>query len=313
MEYNYPPYRTELPNFSSAPPRPIQKVKKRPNPLVNLILFCFTVASTLLAGALLENGNPILYSEDWLLGIPFSFTLLSIIGLHELGHYIMCRYHKVDATLPYFIPAPTIIGTLGAVIKIRSPITSNKALFDIGAAGPIAGFLVALPAIFIGLNMSEVREAALNTGHITFGDPLIMKIAIKMVLGEIPEGFSVYISSIGFAGWVGLLVTAFNLLPIGQLDGGHIAYSLLGRKQAWLGYSIFYLLFPLSILWWGWFIWIILAMVMKIRHPVGMTKPDELDLKRKIIGAVCLIIFALCIIPVPIYGMGIIEFIRSFM
>jgi len=314
MEYNYPPYRTELPQYPQEPPRPIRRRPHRPpNHAINAILFIITVFSTLLAGSFLEGGNPFVFGEDWLLGIPFSITLLAIIGFHELGHYVMCRVHGVEATLPYFIPAPTIIGTLGAVIKIRSPITSAKALFDIGAAGPITGFVVTLPALYIGISGSEVREAAAMAQNISFGDPLIMKIAIRLILGEIPNGFTVYISSIGFAGWVGLLVTAFNLLPLGQLDGGHIAYSLMGRRQAWLGYGAFFALFPLAILWWGWFIWIILAMVIKIKHPVGMAPPEPLDRKRKILGFACLVMFVLCFIPVPIHGMGLVEFISSFM
>ncbi|MFC1728714.1 site-2 protease family protein [candidate division KSB1 bacterium] len=312
MEYNYPPYRTELPRYPEEPQRQPRSAGRPSRPHINVLLFLLTVVTTLFAGAMLEGVDPSRTLELWYVGIPFSVTLLSIIGLHEFGHYMMCRRHGVDATLPYFIPAPTIIGTLGAVIKIRAPITSTKALFDIGAAGPIAGFLVTLPALYYGLEMSEVREAVAEPGSFTFGDPLVMKLAIRIVLGEIPEGFTVYVSSIAFAGWVGLLVTAFNLLPIGQLDGGHIAYALLGKRQAWLGYSVFYALFPLTFFWWGWFIWIIMGLVMRIRHPTGITPVEPLDRTRKILGIACFIIFAACFVPVPLKGMGIMEFIRTF-
>lgn len=280
--------------------------------MINLALFLATVLSTLFFGSILEGGNPTAYRSDLLLGIPFSFTLLMIIGVHELGHYIACRVHGVDATLPYFIPAPTIIGTLGAVIKIKSPITSNKALFDIGAAGPIAGFIVTLPALYYGLMSSEVRETANIAGSISFGDPLIMKFAIQMVLGDIPEGFTVYISSIGFAGWVGLIVTAFNLMPLGQLDGGHIAYALLGRRQTYLGYFFFACLFVFLFFWWGWIFWIIIALITKIKHPRGISPPVPLDSKRKMIGILCLILFILCFVPVPIEGIGLLEMFGNF-
>ncbi len=302
MDNYYPPYRTEIPDFQISPQRrrfPKQRI------WINIVLFLLTVATTLFMGSLLEGGRPDIRLSEMLKGLPFSVTLLSIIGLHEFGHYYMCRRHGVFATLPYFIPAPTIIGTLGAVIKIKSPITTNKALFDIGAAGPIAGFIVAVPAIIYGLHISEVKEVVDSTAGLTFGDSILMKIAIKYVIGDVPDGFSIYISSVGFAGWVGMLVTAFNLLPIGQLDGGHIAYSLLGKKQKIFGYSAFVALFPLAVYWWGWIVWIILALVMKIQHPAGHTFLEPLDLKRKILGVFCLVMFVLCFIPVPIEGMGI--------
>ncbi|MCP4727558.1 MAG: site-2 protease family protein [bacterium] len=309
MEYNYPPYRTEIPDYPAGQSR---EDLPPPKKTLNIILFILTVFSTLFMGSILEGGNPFESLSQLRLGIPFSGTLLGIIGLHEFGHYYMCKRHGVSATLPFFIPAPTIIGTLGAVIKIKSPITNNKALFDIGAAGPIAGFVVAIPAVIYGLQISTVMEVQNAAGGLTLGDPLLMKIAMNYIIGEIPEGFSVYISSVGFAGWVGLLVTAFNLLPIGQLDGGHIAYSLMGKKQTFLGYATFIALFPLTFYWWGWFVWIIIALVMKIKHPTAHTVFEPLDLKRKMIGLLCLIIFILCFIPIPIVGMGLKQFAENF-
>ncbi len=309
MEYNYPPYRTEIPDYPQGEPGYVRQPQKK---ALNIVLFILTVGSTLFMGSILEGGNPFESIWQLRLGVPFSGTLLGIIGLHEFGHYYMCRRHGVNATLPFFIPAPTIIGTLGAVIRIKSPITTNKALFDIGAAGPIAGFVVTVPAIIYGLHTAEVREVADAAGALTFGDPLFMKIAMKYIIGDIPDGFTVYISSVGFAGWVGLLVTAFNLLPIGQLDGGHIAYSLIGKKQTILGFGAFIALFPLTFFWWGWFVWIILSLVMKIKHPTAHTSMEPLDMKRKLIGLLCLLIFILCFIPVPIEGMGLKQFAENF-
>lgn len=314
MEYNYPPYRAELPSYETEPPGQPGIKLRPPNPAVNLFLFLATVGTTLLAGSFLEGGNPFVRIEDLAMGLPFSFTLLAIIGCHEFGHYFMCKKHGVAATLPYFIPAPPpfIIGTFGALIKIRTPIKNNRALFDIGAGGPIVGFIVAIPAIFIGLDMSEIREIDIE-GSLSLGDPIIMKIISWIVFGDIPEGFDVYINPIAFAGWVGLIVTAFNLLPIGQLDGGHIAYALIGKRQAWLGYIVFFSLFPLTLFWTGWvlFIFIILFLI-RVRHPTGITNLEPLDVRRKILGIVCLAMFVVCFIPIPIKGMGIMQLVLSF-
>ncbi len=309
MKYYPPPYKSDVPSYSNLPLEPEKSPIRLPNPVINVVLFVLTVGSTLLAGAFLENGNPFIRTTDLYKGIPFALTLLTIIGFHEFGHYFMCRRHGIAATLPYFIPAPPpffIIGTLGAVIKIRAPITNNRALFDIGAAGPIAGLIVALPAIGIGLYMSEIRQVILGSAW-SLGDPIIMKLISRLILGEIPEGFDVYINSIAFAGWVGLIVTAFNLLPIGQLDGGHIAYALLGKWQALLGYTVFFILFPLALFWSGWFVFIIIALITRIKHPTGITALEPLDFRRKVIGVVCLLMFVVCFIPIPFKGMGIIN------
>lgn len=313
MEYNYPPYRSELPSYQTEPPGQQRAELPPPNPATNVMLFLLTVVTTLLAGSFLEGGNPFDRIEDLAMGLPFSFTLLAIIGCHEFGHYFMCKKHGVAATLPYFIPAPPPIfpiGTLGAVIKIRAPITNNRTLFDIGVGGPIAGLIVAIPALFIGLDMSEIREID-TEGSLIFGNPIIMKIISRIVFGEIPEGFDIYINSIAIAGWVGLIVTAFNLLPIGQLDGGHIAYALLGKRQAWLGYIVFFALFPLSLLWAGWVFLIFISLLIRIRHPIGITNLEPLDIRRKILGVVCLVMFVVCFMPIPIKGFGIIQLVSD--
>lgn len=305
MEYNLPPYRSELPSYQTEP---AVVVPPPPNPAINVVLFILTVATTMFAGSFLAQGNPFMRLEDIWLGMPFSFTLLAIIGCHEFGHYFMCRRHGIPATLPYFIPAPPpfLIGTFGALIRIRAPITNNKALFDIGAAGPIAGIVIAIPAIFFGLERSQVVESD-PTAFLTIGEPLIWKVISSRILENVPEGFDVILHPVAFAGWVGLVVTALNLLPIGQLDGGHIAYALIGEKQGLLGYTAFFALFILALFWYGWLLFIILSMFIKIKHPAGRTVLKPLDSKRKIIGLTCLILLVVCFIPIPFKGMGLLQ------
>lgn len=305
MEYNLPPYRSELPSYQTEP---AVVVPPPPNPAINIVLFILTVVSTMFAGSFLAQGNPFIRLEDIWLGMPFSFTLLAIIGCHEFGHYFMCRRHGVAATLPYFIPAPPpfLIGTFGALIRIRAPITNNKALFDIGAAGPIAGIVIAIPAIFFGLEHSQVVESE-PTAFLTLGEPLIWKVISSRILETVPEGFDVILHPVAFAGWVGLVVTALNLLPIGQLDGGHIAYALIGEKQGLLGYTAFFALFILALFWYGWLLFIIMSMFIKIKHPAGRTVLKPLDPKRKIIGLTCLILLVVCFIPIPFKGMGLLQ------
>lgn len=312
MEYNLPPYGNDLPSYQKELPKtdPEKTGAGLPpaNPVINLVLFILTVLTTLFAGSYLNQGDPLSRIEDLSLGIPFSFTLLAIIGCHEFGHYFMCRKHNVAATLPYFLPAPPpfLIGTFGAVIKIRAPIKNNRALFDIGAAGPIAGIIVAIPAIIIGLERSEILEAQPMIGG-SLGEPILFKIISRMVLGEIPEGFDVYLHPVAFAGWIGLIVTALNLLPIGQLDGGHIAYALIGKHQAILGYVVFYTLFLLALFWLGWLMFIIISIFIKIRHPAGGTIIEPLDFRRKALGVVCLVLLIVSFIPVPFKGMGLLQ------
>jgi len=312
MEYNYPPYRSEVPNYPEHQTELFEPAQGGPRvrkPDIHIVLFILTVMTTLWAGSQMEGGNPLYRWRDISLGIPFAFTLLAIIGCHEFGHYFMCKKHGVPATLPYFIPAPPplfIIGTLGAVIKIRAPITNNRALLDIGAGGPLAGILIAIPALFIGLNSSMVIESTPYSG-IQLGDPLLMKLISRIVIGEVPEGFDVSLNSVAFAGWVGLIVTAFNLLPLGQLDGGHIVYAVFGNKQSWFGYAVFIALFPLALFWTGWLMFILIAALIKIRHPSGMTVIEPLDTRRKWIAVISLIVFIICFIPIPFHGMGIMN------
>jgi hypothetical protein len=174
-----------------------------------------TFGSTLVAGVRLAGGNPFVHPADLYLGLMFNVPLLSILGVHELGHYAAARHHRVDVTLPFFLPAPSFIGTFGAFIRIRSPIPDRNALFDVGVAGPLAGALVALPILVVGLSMSDVRPAAGIAG-IPLGESLIFKAAARMVLGAVPNGYDVVLHPVAFAGWIGLFVTMLNLIPRGS-------------------------------------------------------------------------------------------------
>ena len=245
-------------------------------------------------------------------GLSFSLSLLFILICHEMGHYIACRIYRVDATLPFFIPTPPLIGpagTFGAFIKILSPIPSRKAVFDIGVAGPIAGFLALVPVGLIGfLTFQQVSPAPASiaeTGVLYFSDPLFFKF-LALLFG-INLSIPMYPNPFYFAAWVGLLVTALNLVPSGQLDGGHAVYSIFGsRVHQWTGKIAFVLMTIFSIL--GWFLYsspsgflfaVILAVMMRVRHPEPLDDAP-LDAKRKIVAVLTLLIFVLCFTPFPI-------------
>ncbi len=246
---------------------------------VQAALFLATVASTLLVGAMHEGANPFTAPETLVRGIPFAATLLSILLVHEMGHYIAARRSGVLVTLPYFIPAPTLLGTFGAFIRMRSPVTDRGALVMIGAAGPLAGFLIALPALWIGVATSHL--GVIPDVAIQLGDSLIMRAAVAVIHGPIPAGQDLFLNSVGLAAWAGILVTALNLLPIGQLDGGHVAYALFGAKSRWIALGVLPLLFGL-------------------RHPPPLDPERPLRLRHRVVGLAALVVFVLCFIPVPL-------------
>ncbi len=270
----------------------------------HLLLFIATILTTLMAGAMMEGADLLAHPFKITKGIPFSFTLLLILGFHEFGHYYYAMKHHVDATLPYFIPAPPflfLIGTFGAFIKIKSPIYRRDALLQIGAAGPIAGFLVAIPALFIGLFLSPVTNIGSDHVGIILGDSILMKILTVIIHPGLGPNQDILLHPIAFAGWIGLLVTMLNLLPIGQLDGGHIAYAMLGKKQDWIGKIAFMALIPLSFLSLNWLVWgiLILALMRTTSHPPIHDISTPLSAKNRYIGYICLVIFILCFIPAP--------------
>ena len=270
-------------------------------PRINLILFILTIFTTLLAGAIMEGVNPLKNPLGIVQGWPFSVTLMLILGFHEFGHYYFAQKHHVNATLPYFIPAPTFIGTFGAFIKIESPIYRKDALLQIGAAGPIAGFIVAVPALIIGMYLSQIVEISSANIGITLGDSILIKFLTALIFPNLSNTQDVMLHPIAFAGWIGLLVTMLNLLPIGQLDGGHIAYAMLGRKYDRVSKFALLALIPMGLLSLNWLVWaaLILLLMRTTKHPpVNDIDVSLSDINKKI-GYICLAIFVLCFIPIP--------------
>jgi membrane-associated protease RseP (regulator of RpoE activity) len=259
--------------------------------------------TTLLAGAMLSGVIPWQNPEKIYLGLPFSLTLLFILLTHELSHYFMSCRHNVSATLPYFIPAPSIIGTFGAIIKMQPPIPDRRSLIDIGASGPIGGFIVAVIAVIIGLNYSEIKSVEELRGGISLGSSILFYFLTKIVLNIDPDKYDILLHPVAFSGWIGLLVTSLNLLPIGQLDGGHITYALFGEKHQWVSKGTIPILVVLGILYWsGWIIWAFLLVLIGYRHPPVVYPTIELDRRRKLMGWVCFIIFILTFTPMPVRG-----------
>jgi len=287
---NYPPYLT--PPWEARP--------KRRVPWVNILLFVATVFTTMAAGALHAGAD--IFSKPWLLykGIPFSASLMLILGVHETGHYLTSRRWGVRASLPYFIPVPhPLLGTMGAFIRVRSPIPNRNALVDIGASGPLAGFFVAVVVTAIGLMGSEMVSAP-TEGGLLLGNSLIFSLLVRMVLGEIPDGYDVLLSPMAFAGWIGLFVTALNLLPVGQLDGGHVIYGLFGERHRIIARATVLFLLPMGFLWMGWLLWaFLLVLILGMRHPPPYDPYTPLDDGRRITGYLALLVFALCFTPVP--------------
>jgi len=269
-------------------------------PFLHVSLFVLTFLSTLLVGAVQTGADLIEEPSKIYKGIPFSLTLMIILLSHELSHYFSSRKHGVEATLPYFIPAPTIFGTFGAFIKMKSPIVTRKALIDIGASGPIAGFIISVIATVIGLNMSEIVSSAQAKGALNLGDSLLFSLLSRIVLGVTPSDSDILLNPVAFAGWIGLFVTSINLIPVGQLDGGHIAYALFGEKHNRLSFILIFVMVLFGLfLWEGWFVWAVLLLILGLRHPPVIYWEVPLDSKRKFIGWLALVIFILTFIPTP--------------
>ncbi len=272
--------------------------------LTHILLFIATCFTTLFAGALLNGVIPWEQPEKIYLGLPFSFTLLFILMTHELSHYFTSRRHKVSASLPYFIPAPSIIGTFGAIIKMKPPIPDRRSLIDIGASGPIGGFIIAVIATIIGLSWSEIKPSGEIQGGIAFGSSILFSLISKIVLNVDPEKFDVILHPVAFAGWIGLLVTSLNLLPIGQLDGGHIVYALFGEKHGLISKITIPVLLVMGMVFWrGWIIWAVLMMIIGYRHPPVVYPDIQLDKKRIYMGWASLVIFILTFTPTPVQGL----------
>ena len=242
------------------------------------------------------------------LGIPFATTLLCILLAHEMGHFVYCERNGVFATLPYFLPGPFIspIGTFGAVIRIKSPIRTRQALFDIGIAGPIAGFVVAVPVLLGGLVLSKPILPQASGSLIDLGYPLIFHIshvAVRLVLPQTPSLSMMYLHPVGVAAWVGMLATALNLLPGGQLDGGHLVYAVAPRAHKWVTTATVAVLALLSLFWVGWLVWALILGLIGRRHPPVAAWP-ELSKGRIGLSVVAVGLFVLTWTPAPILGQG---------
>ena len=281
----------------------------------HIVLFLLTVATTTFVGAehfasfYLDFGNrdPDLSTWQFMLnGLWYSASILAILGAHEFGHYYACRYYRVDASLPYFLPAPLpLTGTLGAFIRIRQTIPGKRELFDIGIAGPIAGFLVAIPVLLVGMSLSRVTQLPPNTeGFVELGEPLLFKAIAYLYYGTPPDGYSINMHPMAFAAWFGLLATALNLFPIGQLDGGHISYAVLGRWSTLVTLATVAALIGLTFVSSSWLVWTVLTVVMLVafgpRHPRTIDEDVPLDRSRLWLALAALIMFVICFTPAPI-------------
>ncbi len=295
-----------------------------------IFLFTLTLLSTFIVGANMVRWHPerpdVVDPFNLVDGWVFALPLLGILLCHELGHYFLARRHRVEVSPPYFIPFPNLIGTMGAFIAIRSPIYNRRQLLDIGAAGPLAGFVPSVLMLALGYSLSTVAlpPAGLE-GAISFGDSLITWGIQSLMIGPVPEGHVVWIHPVGFAGWVGLFVTMLNLAPAGSLDGGHITYALLGRRQWWIAPAAVLAVVVLGLLvasWWFYILvfWVFLYLAyvlvarlfFRVRIPLSnlyrgrMLRhppvPDEepLDALRAAVGWFCFILFLLCFVPAPI-------------
>jgi membrane-associated protease RseP (regulator of RpoE activity) len=290
---------------------------------LHVLLFALTIASTTLVGAGQYAGYlddfrasatlPMPFPALLLRGLWYSGTILAILGCHELGHYFACRYYAVDASLPFFIPVPFLLtGTMGAFIRIREQIPSKKMLFDIGIAGPIAGFVIAVPALFVGLAMSHVvRLPANSSDMLELGEPLLFKFASWLLWGTQPDGYSLNMHPMAFAAWFGMLATALNLFPIAQLDGGHVSYSVLGpRWSTYVTFAMLLVAVGLAFFAASWIVWtgmiVVMLFVFGPRHPRVFDEEVPLDRTRLLLAAFAVIMFVLCFTPAPIRPMELI-------
>ena len=287
----------------AAPEAPVRVVTRSESwPLWNFLLFVVTLVTTTAAGAA-NDGIPLSeFPSHWRVGLPFSLTLMTILLAHEMGHYLVARRHGVRVTLPYFLPGPPFLtGTFGAFIRMKSPPPTRRVLFDIGAAGPWAGFCVAVPAVLYGLSRSEIRPIPPTFEGLEFGDSLLFKMLARLMFGRIPHGFDIMLDPIALAGWFGLFVTVLNLLPVGQLDGGHVIYAMFGRRHRWIARAFLVITVAIGFLGWlGWFLWAALMLFVGVDHPRTIDHEVELDGFRRFAGWMTLAVFVLTFIPVPI-------------
>lgn len=231
------------------------------SPAINVLLLLATVVTTTIAGASHHGVNLFLEPLKFTVGLPYALGIMAILGIHELGHYIVARRHGIDTTLPYFIPIPFGLGTFGAVMQMRSQVKDRKALFDTGIAGPLAGLIIAVPLLFIGLQYSTVIKDG-STAGVSLSSSVLLAFISRLSLGDaVSVSHTVVLHPLAFAGWLGLMITALNLLPIGQLDGGHVSYAIFGRSRAEIiAHVAFFAIIVLGIfVWSGWLMWALIV------------------------------------------------------
>lgn len=278
--------------------------RQRSRPAVHLVLLVATFLSAALAYAVHAGADVFSAPGEIAVGIPYAVALIAILLAHELGHYVLARVHRVEATLPFFIPAPPVffIGTLGAFIRMRTLPPDRRALFDVGAAGPWAGIAVTVPLLAIGLALSDVRPMEAARAGWYLGEPLLFRAISWLVLGTAGDDATVLLHPVAMAAWVGLLVTALNLMPVGQLDGGHIVYAWAGERwHRWISLGVLTALVVLSI---GgapsWLIWAALLFALGTRHPRLADNRTPLDRGRRRAAAASLGLFVLTFMPEPV-------------
>ena len=327
------------PNEIYAPDEPhvVYYTRSRPRYWLHIALLLLTFFTTMVVGAHLEwnflHGWPAFSMDDgfgvfpvvWalqgrhlLLGIPFSLTLMLILLAHEMGHYLYCVKYRVAATLPYFIPFPTLFGTMGAFIRIRSPLRLRSILLDIGIAGPIAGFLVALPVLIFSLGRSRVAPFGAAPPDIQLGYPLVFNLVQKLLVatGQAPGIAGVplarlYLHPVAIAAWVGMFATSLNLLPGGQLDGGHIVFALSPRAHRKISNATILALIPLALFFWiGWLVWAVLLRLSGMRHP-GVSEYPEITSGRRWLALAALVMLVLTFVPAPIGQSAALDSTRS--
>ena len=312
-----PTVLTEIPRFA-APPAHAEMALERPRiPPLNIVLFLLTMLTTTTAGAYMNGEDvsffhPILAVAALRSGLSFSLPLMAILFAHEMGHYLTSRYHSVPTSLPYFIPAPPslfIFGTFGAFIRMKALPRTRRVMFDIGAAGPWAGVILAIPAVIIGLYLSDVTPLDKSVGgSLELGNSLLFLGLSHLVLGVDPAMVNVNLHPIAFAGWTGLLVTSLNLLPVGQLDGGHVVYALFPRRHRTIS-TLFIISCVLMVLvplvlghspWWGWLLWAVLLVALGLGHPTTIDRDTPLDLRRTVAAWLTVVLFIVTFSPVPL-------------
>jgi len=281
-----------------APPRP-QRL------WLHAALFLITALTTMTAGAFMSGVN--LFAHPWQIyrGLPFAASIMAILAVHETSHYLMSRRHGLDVSLPFFLPGipfpPPLPGTFGALIRIRSPILDKRSLLDVGCSGPLMGILVAIPVLALGLSLSPVKTFPGGVGDgIQLGEPLLFKVVCWLTLGTLGPDDHVIMHPVAFAGWLGLLITALNLLPVGQLDGGHVMYALFPTWHRRISLACVGLLIVFGILsWHGWLLWAAILAVIGVRHPPPYCDWIPLDRRRKVLGVITIAVFLLTFTPMP--------------